>query len=60
MIKILLRRSFLTYNIFDTFQIYSLTPKDQKKNIICTMDDEVNWNTYGTCVFQLMVYKVDM
>ena len=21
---------------------------------------EVNWNTYGTCVFQLMVYKVDM
>ena len=20
---------------------------------------EVNWNTYGTCVFQLMVYKVD-
>ena len=19
---------------------------------------EVNWNTYGTCVFQLMVYKV--
>ena len=21
---------------------------------------EVNWNTYGTCVFQLMVHKVDM
>ena len=21
---------------------------------------EVNWNTYSTCVFQLMVYKVDM
>ena len=21
---------------------------------------EVNWNTYGTCVFPLMVYKVDM
>ena len=21
---------------------------------------EVNWNTYGTCVFQLMVYKVDL
>ena len=21
---------------------------------------EVNWNTYGTCVFQLMAYKVDM
>ena len=21
---------------------------------------EVNWNTYGTCVFQLMVYKVDV
>ena len=21
---------------------------------------EVSWNTYGTCVFQLMVYKVDM
>ena len=21
---------------------------------------EVNWDTYGTCVFQLMVYKVDM
>ena len=20
---------------------------------------EVNWNTYGTCVLQLMVYKVD-
>ena len=20
---------------------------------------EVNWNTYGTCVFQLMVYKVE-
>ena len=20
---------------------------------------EVNWNSYGTCVFQLMVYKVD-
>ena len=20
---------------------------------------EVNWNTYGTCVFQVMVYKVD-
>ena len=20
---------------------------------------EANWNTYGTCVFQLMVYKVD-
>ena len=21
---------------------------------------EVIWNTYGTCVFQLMVYKVDL
>ena len=21
---------------------------------------EVNWNAYGTCVFQLMVYKVDL
>ena len=21
---------------------------------------EVNWNTHGTCVFQLMVYKVDL
>ena len=21
---------------------------------------EVNWSTYGTCVFQLMVYKVDL
>ena len=21
---------------------------------------EVTWNTYGTCVFQLMVYKVDL
>ena len=21
---------------------------------------EVNWNTYGSCVFQLMVYKVDL
>ena len=21
---------------------------------------EVNWDTYGTCVFQLMVYKVDI
>ena len=21
---------------------------------------EVNWNTYGNCVFQLMVYKVDL
>ena len=20
---------------------------------------EVNWNTYGTCIFQLMVYNVD-
>ena len=20
---------------------------------------EVNWNTYGTCVFQLMVYNID-
>ena len=35
----LLRRRFLTYNIFEILQIYSLIPKDQKKNIICTMDD---------------------
>ena len=27
------------YNIFETLQIYSLIPKDQNKNIICTMDD---------------------
>ena len=29
----------LNVNIFETLQIYSLIPKDQKKNIICTMDD---------------------
>ena len=22
--------------------------------------NEVNWNTHGTCVFQLMVYKVNL
>ena len=27
------------YNIFDILQIYSLIPKDQKKNIICTVND---------------------
>ena len=25
--------------MFEILQIYSLIPKDQKKNIICTMDD---------------------
>ena len=28
-----------TYNIFEILQIFSLIPKDQKKNIISTMDD---------------------
>ena len=37
MIKILLRRRVLTYK--NLKYIYSLIPKDQKKNIICTMDD---------------------
>ena len=27
------------YAVFEILQIYSLIPKDQKKNIICTMDD---------------------
>ena len=29
----------LTDNIFEILEIYSRIPKDQKKNIICTMDD---------------------
>ena len=33
-----LRRRALMYNIFEILQIYSLIPKDQKKNIIRTMN----------------------
>ena len=41
---------------------------DGKYHMLCSCENkqsrfykiplEVNWNTYGTCVFQLMVYKV--
>ena len=69
-ISLRMRRS--TSSPLGPYKLHMFCSRENKQSRVCKIgvhNDlqnssmfplEVNWNTYSTCVFQLMVYKVDM